>query len=136
MTHKKTPPPNFKESINLKKQRILLTTEAFIEKSCDTLFSTQKFENKSVTFWSPFLESIFYEILATQPLYKSLIFRGVSTCHNFLTGIYDFSITKIKRGNEICVEWLIYDFTEFYQTQINYQQLFQTQEIEKQIRTA
>ncbi len=122
---------NLTTNVPLKKQRIILTTDAFIEKSCDTLFSTQKFLNKSATFWSPFLESIFHEFLANQPIYKSSIFRGVTTSHQFLTGVYDFCFTKIKRGNEICIEWLIYDFTEFYQIQINYQQLFQIQEIEK-----
>lgn len=122
---------NLATNVPLKKQRIILTTDAFIEKSCDTLFSTQKFLNKSAMFWSPFLESIFHEILENQPVYKSSIFRGVTTSHHFLTGVYDFCFTKIKRGNEICIEWLIYDFTEFYQIQINYQQLFQIQEMEK-----
>ena len=120
---------NTKNNVQLKKQRIILTTEAFIKKSCDSLFSTQKLQSKSAIFWSPFLESIFQEILTSQPLYKSLIFRGVTTGHHFLSGVYDFCLTKIKKENEVCIEWLIYDFTEFYKVQISYQQLFQSQQI-------
>lgn len=125
------PKSNFKNKTPLKKQRIILTTEAFIEKSCDTLFSTQKFQNQSATFWSPFLESIFQDFMTNQPTYKSLIYRGVTTSHQFLSGVYDFCFTKIVKGNKICIEWLIYDFTEFYQIQIEYQYLFQTQEIKQ-----
>ena len=119
---------SFKEQ---NKQKIILSTEAFIEESCDTLFSTQNFRKHSATFWFPFVESIFQEFLTSQPLYKSLTFRSVTTSHHFLEGVYDFCFTKIKECNEVIVEWLIYDFTEFYNQQINYQQIFQDQQIKK-----
>ena len=105
------------------KQTLLLTKEAILLGSGDSLFSTKQYINQKVTSIFPFVESIFDNLLKQLENEAIIVFPAVETKHSFLPGYYDYSFTIKKVNGKELIEWQIIDVTKSYKDMQNQQQI-------------
>ncbi len=114
-------------------QLILLSDEAHIISSCDSIFTTKELENIAVTTWFPFLESIFDYLMQLTLKSPEVKFSKIETPISQLPGIYDFNFSKILIDEQELLLWTIYDYTNLYEDFKNYQQRKNEYEILREI---
>ncbi|MBP7184751.1 MAG: hypothetical protein KBA06_04525 [Saprospiraceae bacterium] len=93
-----------------------------MEESCNTLFSSDIFEDNSAMNKMAFLESIFESLLRLSGANQEVKFSQVNHPLKELPGIYDFTFSRISIENQIFIVWLIYDYTELYESYRSFQQ--------------
>jgi hypothetical protein len=114
-------------------QLVLLDDVGKVVQSCNSIFDTSNYSNKSICSDIPFLDSIF-DIINSITLHSSeILFSKVESSFNQLKGVYDFTFSKILIENKTYILWAIYDFTALYKDLIDYQQRYNDLEIKKQL---
>ena len=111
-------------------QFIILNEKGNIIFSDDTLFSVQDLPSTSVFDWSPFVESIFPDLIKKSNQNKIFTFEKVKTIHHFLNGTYDYSFYK---NNQSQIVWVISDCSFFYDQMTKEQQIRNQKTIEKEL---
>ncbi len=97
------------------RQTITLDQRGYLLTSCDSLFPTEKFLNKDLKEFFPFLESVFVDLIQTLETGRIIQFPKVETKHIFLPGFYDYSFRLIRiRNEEIGLQWDVVDATNEY----------------------
>jgi hypothetical protein len=114
-------------------QLILLDDVGNVIQSCDSIFDTTSYLQKSICQDIPFLDSIFDIINKITLNSPELLFSKVQSSFNKLEGVYDFTFSKILIENKIYTLWSIYDFTVLYKDLVDYQQRYNDLEIKKQL---
>jgi len=97
-------------------QIILLNRTGRVRYSCETLVELRAFKEQSVLEKSPFLESVFPQLLIRRSHEKALRYGRLESPFPGLKGTYDFSFqwVEIHDGNYIL--WNIYDLSDLYST--------------------
>ncbi len=113
-------------------QLILLDENAQIIASCDSIFETSDFKGVQLIERFPFLESILPS-LHQLSLSTDVSFNKVETPLEALPGFYDFTFQKIEIGNEVCILWSIFDYTDLYEDYKQYQQRRNELEIHREL---
>ena len=96
------------------KQTLLLTNNAMLLHSCDTLFATDQLIDHNILPCFPFLESVFNELLIRLKTESTIVFKGIETKHDFLPGYYDYVFSFIQSDGHKMIQWQIVDETETY----------------------
>ena len=96
------------------KQTLLLTNNAMLLHSCDTLFATDQLLNQNILPNFPFLESVFKELLIRLKAESTIVFKGIETKHHFLPGYYDYVFSFVQSDKNKVIQWQIVDETETY----------------------
>jgi len=111
---------------------IILNTEGEIIFSDNTLFSEEDIPSNYIFDWSPFVESIFPQLLKFDK--RVYTFEKVKTIHSFLTGIYDYSFYKNDGKNaEDQIIWVITDCSTFYEKMTRRQQIDHQKVIDEEV---
>lgn len=114
-------------------QLILLDEAGKVLQSCNAIFDTTDYLQKSICQDIPFLDSIFEIIKSITPDSPEILFSKVQSSFDKLIGVYDFTFSKILIAGEAYILWSIYDFTALYKDLIDYQQRYNNLEIKKQL---
>lgn len=117
-------------------QLIVLDETGKVVQSCNAIFDTYEYSQKSICHDIPFLDSIF-DIINEIPLNSpEILFSKVESSFRRLIGVYDFTFSKILIAEKAYILWAIYDFTTLYKDLIDYQQRYNDLEIKKQLSTS
>jgi len=100
-------------------QIILMDRKGQLKASCNALFSTEGLLNASILQWSPFLESIFANLLQID---KPFEFNCVESNIEYLTGFFDYHFQPIEIEGKPYILWVITDKTSIYSRQQEQQQ--------------
>ena len=98
----------------LVKQTLLISLDAVLLHSCDSLFQTTTLKNRNILPYFPFLESVFEDLVSRLKIERSITFSGVETKHAFLPGYYDYIFNLIYDNKKEIIEWQILDTTTAY----------------------
>ena len=118
---------------NIEQLQFMILSESGEIIFCDNaLFSIDDLPSTSVFEWSPFVESIFPNLLKEDR--KIYTFEKVRTIHDFLNGTYDYSFYKNDgKNNSNQIIWIISDCSKYYDELTREQQLRNQKIIEKQL---
>lgn len=100
-------------------QQLLLSTNAHVLESDDTIFVTKTYRNSSILANNPFLESIWDELQKLQLGDNDLTFTSVETVISAQKLRLYYSFSKVIFNNEIAILCSIIDSSNTYQ--VNYQ---------------
>lgn len=103
-------------------QQILLDQNANIIESDDTLFPTRALYQRSIRTVSPFLKSIWNDVLQLKLGYEEIHFPCVETDFVAQKQWFIYSFSKIILNNEIAILWTIVDYSNMYHSDIQSQQ--------------
>lgn len=121
------------QNYNYPNQLILMNTSGGIVQSCNSLFNTYEFQTQSIIKEIPFLDSIF-QVVKTRVLGTSEIkFKKVESPSYLLQGIYDFTFSALKVGNQVLILLKILDKTSSYKQLFTKQQHRNESEIKRQL---
>ena len=94
-------------------QQILMDSHGFILESTDTIFSTLPQRHRSVTEWSPFIESIFPVLINLDLDTPEIFIPRVEFKSNGVSSYYDCSFLCIEwNGVQPTIVWNIFENTE------------------------
>ncbi len=103
-------------------QQILLDQNAHIIESDDTLFSTRSLHDNSLKATSPFIKSIWEDVLRLRLDYEEIHFPCVESDFMAQKQWYIYTFSKIILNNEIAILWSIVDYSNMYHSDIQSQQ--------------
>ncbi len=116
------PMPTFEYNSN-SNQQLLLSTNAHVLESDDTIFVTKPFRDHSILSNNPFLESIWDELQKLELGDNDLTFTSVETVISAQKLSLYYSFSKVIFNNEIAILCSIIDSTNAYQVNYQIQQL-------------
>lgn len=102
-------------------QTIILDKNGFIKDSCDSLFDSSVFKDKSIGNYFYFLASELPSIIASEA--NKITYNQMQTTQACLPGFYDFVFSKILIEEQEHILWEIYDYTNVYQEYVKVQQI-------------
>ncbi len=114
-------------------QLILLDNTGKVAQSCNSIFNTAPYKEKSIQEDIPILESIFDIVKKLEVNSPEILFSKVQHPFQLLKGFYDFTFSKIIIDGKEYILWSVYDFTALYKDLIDYQQRYNEFEIRKQL---
>ncbi|NJN77397.1 MAG: hypothetical protein HC803_02955 [Saprospiraceae bacterium] len=114
-------------------QLILLDKTGKVSQSCNSIFDTSNYLEKSIRQDIPFLDSIFDIIKDSKIDSSEILFSKVQSPFQQLMGVYDFTFSQIRIEEQEYILWSIYDFTALYKDLVDYQQRYNDAEIRKQL---
>jgi hypothetical protein len=124
----------FKRDRNTNKRQILLLEEeGVLIASCNSIFDTEKFLNRSILDYFPLIESVFPVIRKLQLKDPEVRFASVKTNFKNLPGIYDFTFVRMKGSFKDYILWVVQDHTEDYKAKLTIQQLQNEKEIAREL---
>ena len=100
--------------MTLLKQTLLISKDAILLNSCDSLFVTDNLRNQNIIPYFPFLESVFEDLIYRLKVDGEVVFNGVETKHTFLPGYYDYIFRLMFQDGKEVIEWQILDTTSAY----------------------
>jgi len=104
-------------------QIILLKNDGKVRYSCETLISLRDYNSDSLLSTSPFLESIYPQLMLRDTAHKALRYGRMEGPFPGLEGTYDFSFKWVEIHDGKFILWNIYDLSDLYKEIRQAQQL-------------
>ncbi len=103
------------------RQAILLDKGGLIKDSCDSLFDSSLFTDKSIGNYFYFLATEFPAVLASEA--DRITYNQMQTTQECLPGFYDFVFSKVMIDDKVHILWEIFDYTNVYREYVKVQQI-------------
>lgn len=103
------------------RQVILLDENGYLHDSCDSLFDSSQFTDKSIGNYFYFLASELPTIWASEA--NKISYNRMQTTQACLPGFYDFAFSKAVINGKRHILWEIFDYTNVYKEYIKIQQI-------------